>query len=320
MDRTPLECCPNIEAGRKAANSWPGRAYWRRVSPSYALDRVTTKYCRNAANETDAAGMSLEVLLKGSAEGSVEQYILSIATKKPIKSSEAKNHQIVIILPSSPSEGVKAIVSELKAVAGANGSPVYSVTWPTAIPSLEAPPVIISLLEFNDSFITDLSEADYGALKALVLRGKRLLWVAKGSDPIMQTATGFLRSLSNENGGLDYCFVILEESNKRDALDVAKVIEQLLSTKEIETEYIDRNGEIYCSRWAEKRELSVLVGADGDGSHIASITLSEAQGGLTLTKQQSKPVSKAVFAASELADQPLADNEVEIDIRALLLR
>jgi hypothetical protein len=269
---------------------------------------------------TDAAGLSLEVLLKGSAESSAEQYVLSIATKKPIESNETETHHIVIIMPPSPSEDVKAIASEFKTIAGANGSPTHTVTWPAAIPSLEAPPVIISLLEFNDSFITDLSEIDYDALKILVLSGKRLLWVAKGTDPIMQTATGFLRSLSNENVGLDYCFVLFDESNKRGASEVANVIKQLLSIEEIEKEYIDINGEIYCSRWAEKRELSAMVGADGDGSYTASIALSEAQGGLTLAEQQSKPALKVIFVASELADRLLANNEVEIDIKSLLLR
>jgi len=260
------------------------------------------------------------MLIKGNAESSAEQYVLSIATKKRTENSEAKTHQIVIILPSSPSEGVKALASELKIIVGANGSPVHTVTWPTAIPSLEVPPVIISLLEFNDSFITDLSETDYDALKTVVLSGKRLLWVAKGTDPIMQTATGFLRSLSNENVGIDYCFVLLDESKKRGASEIAKVIKQLLSIENIEKEYIERNGEIYCSRWAEKRELSALVGADGDSPYTATIALSEAKGRLTLAEQQSKPASKVVFMASELADCPLANNEVEVDIKSLLLR
>jgi hypothetical protein len=242
-----------------------------------------------------------------------------MATKQPTKISDAENHPIVIILPSSPSQGVLQVDSELRVVATAKGSPVYSVTWPAAVPSLEESPVLISLLEFDDSFIADLSEADYVGLKALVLSGKRLLWVARGSNPVMQTATGFIRSLSNENGGTDYCFVLFDEGANRNALDMAKVIGQLLATEEVEKEYYDKNGQIYCSRWTEKRELSLLVGADGDGSHTQSITLSEAPCGLTLTKQKGGPVSKAVFAASELATQPLADNEVEIDVRSLLL-
>jgi hypothetical protein len=260
------------------------------------------------------------VLLKGSAEGSVEQYILSVATKEPARSSEVETHPVVLILPSSPSEGVMAIESELKTVAAGRGLLVSSVTWPAPVPNLETPPVIISLLEFDDSFIADLSEVDYGALKTMALGGKRLLWVARGSDPIMQTATGFIRSLSNENGGTDYCFVLFEETNDHEASKVTEVIEKLLSIPEIEKEYVARNGEVYCSRWAEKRGLSMLVGADGDNSHTESIMLREARGGLTLVQQKNKPVSRAMFAVSDLPCQPLADNEVEIDVRSLLLR
>lgn len=263
--------------------------------------------------------MSSQFFLEGASEDAVEQPALSIAVKPPPNCNDDEHNELLVVLPRDPSENVTAVASQLMTVAGVKGSIVHSVTWPAPIPSLKAPPTVVSLLEFNNSFITDLSELDYDALKATVLCGKRLLWVAKGNDPIMQTATGFLRSLNNENPSLECSFLLLEEDSKRDALEAAKMIEQILSTQEIEKEHFERSGILHCSRWAEKRDLSTLVGADKDGSQTASIALSEVQSCLTLTKQESKPASKVVCSTSELADQPLGDNEVEIGVRSLLL-
>ncbi|KAH7092025.1 putative polyketide synthase [Paraphoma chrysanthemicola] len=276
-------------------------------------------HCRSATNESDANTLSFQTLFQGSTKGSIEQFALSIATKEPIQSNEVASHEIVVVLPPNPSDATQEIALELKGLFDAKGLSTHSVEWPETVVNLERPCMIISLLEFSDSFITNPSAADYNALKTLVLGGKRLLWVAKGGDPIMQTAAGFIRSLSNENPGLDYCFVLEEESKERDASDIAKMIVRLLAIEEIETEYIVRNGEIHISRWAEKRELSALVGADRDDSHTATIMLSDAPGSLTLMEQESDPMSKALFITSEVADRNLLEDEVEVDVKSLVL-
>lgn len=224
----------------------------------------------------------------------------------------AHNHPMIIVEPSTHSEEVTAIVSQLKAAAGSSESSAQCVIWPAQVPNLEAPPAVVSLIEFNKSVITDLSETEYNSLKALVLGAKRLLWVAKGSDPIMQTATGLLRSLGNENVNIDYSFLLLDDKEGHEPTDVAKVIKQILSMDEIEKEYIVRNGDIYCNRWAEKRELSFLCGAAEDGSDTALMVLHEAQGSLTFTGGR--------FDSTECPDRPLAEDEVEVDIKSLLLR
>jgi hypothetical protein len=258
--------------------------------------------------------------VKGSVKESLKQSILSMATKKAIGDDNSATDNVFIVLPPNSSEDVKAVAACLEDHFTAKGSPVHSVIWPSVIPDVEAPPVIVSLLEFNDSFITSLSEADYDGLKALVLRGKRLLWVTKGSNPIMQTATGFLRSLGNENPGLDNCFLHVEETIQRNAQGIARVIERVLLTKELEGEYIEKDGEICCSRWAEKRELCGLVGVNNDASQVESMALNKAQGGLTLSSQKGELTTQAVFVASKAVDQPLADDEVEIDTRSVLIR
>jgi hypothetical protein len=278
----------------------------------YDLHGIITKLYRSGS------GLSFNVLLKESIEG---QYCsLSMATKPPFESKESKSQAVIVVLPLNPSEGVTAIASELTTAVSAKGSPVFSVTWPAPIPSLEEPPIIVSLLEFDDSLITDLSEADYDALKGLVLAGKRLLWIAKGSNPIMQTASGFIRSLSSENTGNDYSFMLLEESRKRNVFDTTKMIEQILATAEIEKEYIEKDGEIYCSRWIQNRDITALISADRNASHTTSIALSEITGSLTLTKQESEAGLNFVFTSSEIANRHVTENELDIAVRSLLLR
>lgn len=255
------------------------------------------------------------MLLQGSTDALLEQCALFIATQPIIKSQIDGTSGIVAILPSDKSESITAIASDLQAIANDKGVPFRSVAWPEPIPSLEEPTIIISLLEWDKSLITDLSEAEYETLKTIALAGKRLLWVAKGSDPIMQTATGFIRSLSNENVGVDYCFLHLEENLTRDTYSVAKLIARLVTANEIEKEYIERNGEICCSRWIENRELTNLVGANGNASYPTSITLREAHCNLVLTEHQ----SEHLFAPHDPESLTLSAKEVEIDVRSLLL-
>lgn len=245
---------------------------------------------------------------------------LAIATKPNAVVGETEKHPFIIVLPSDPSEEILAIASELRAVAVADGRSVDNVTWPSALPAGKSTPVIVSLLEFENSFISDLSEIDYDVLKTLVLSGKRLLWIAKGSGPVMQTATGFIRSLSNENSGADYSFVLFEEGNTRDAVDMAKVIHQLVHAEVLEKEYMEKSGELHCSRWTEKRALSAMVGAADEASSTETIVLSSVQGSLTLTEQKNDRETKVLFTGSERFTHSLADHEVEIEIISLLLR
>lgn len=268
----------------------------------------------------NSAELSFELLHKYNKRESLGQFQLSIATKKAILEDKYDTANVFIVLPPKPSEVVKEIAACLEEgfTANGKGSSAYCITWPSAIPNVEIPSVVVSLLEFSESFITTLSEAEFDSLKTLVLRRKRLFWITKGSDPIMQTAKGFLRSLGNENPGLDYCFFHIDELVQHSAQSIAKLLERVLVARELEREYIEKGGEICCSRWMEKRDLSSLVGA-GDGSQFELFSLGKARGALTLTSQKRDLGSQVIFVEDDL-EQILADDEIEIDIKSVLIR
>lgn len=50
--------------------------------------------------------------------------------------------------------------------------------------------MLISLLELDSPFLQDLCPENFATLQALMLRSKRMLWVAMGEDPAMQAAVG----------------------------------------------------------------------------------------------------------------------------------
>ncbi|KAF2965402.1 hypothetical protein GQX73_g8174 [Xylaria multiplex] len=64
--------------------------------------------------------------------------------------------------------------------------------------------VVVSMLEFRNPLLTDISETDYLALKGMLGRARNLLWITAArpeSDrgPELGTAQGFLRSIRSEN-------------------------------------------------------------------------------------------------------------------------
>nr|P9WET8.1 RecName: Full=Highly reducing polyketide synthase Preu1; AltName: Full=biosynthesis protein Preu1 [Preussia isomera]UNY67713.1 polyketide synthase Preu1 [Preussia isomera] len=246
------------------------------------------------------------------------EHVLSFATKGTAEKANTENFRTVILLPRCPSENVKKVASALEQVITVKGA-IDTVIWSAEMPSLENSSTVISLLEFDDAFVADLSEEDFSSLKTLALGVKRILWVAHGTDPQMQTAAGWLRSLSNENMGIDYCYLLLESATDQEALDVAKLIERVSSTEEMEREYTERDDGLCCSRWAAKTELSALVGADSDQSKDATMRLGEARHGLTLTGKRGKLPSDARFTSVDVLDQNLTENEVMIDVRSVLL-
>jgi hypothetical protein len=190
----------------------------------------------------------------------------------------------------------------------------------TKIPQLQVPPLVISLLEYSASFLENVSQADFGALKSIVLRCKRMLWLALGSTPVMHTASGFLRSLSNENVSTTYCFIHLEDIKNRNISEVAKLVGKLLFLEHLEAEYIEHRGEMYCRRWVPNEALSTLVGAGGADEDLQSLRLGDVHDGIALVLDKASKASKTVFSTNDLRSQPLLDREVEVAIASLLLR
>lgn len=265
-------------------------------------------------NELAANDTILEFLVQDSTETA-----LYIGTPKPAPRNEQGASTVLILLPLNPSSEAVALGQAFKKLAKVGGSSVYEVSGFTTLPQLETPPLVISLLEYSTSFLRDISESEFVALKSMVLGCKKLFWLAKGSDPVMHTASGFLRSLSNENIGTAYCFIHLEDRTSRDASETSGLVGKLFSLELSESEYIEHDGELYCSRWHANDALSLLVGAGGADAGLESFKLSAAHDGLALVLDNGPKASMAVFSTDERAFQPLLDREVEVAVTSSLM-
>jgi len=237
------------------------------------------------------------------------------------KTENIPNHSTIsVVLSNSPTpHDVKLAEAFLKR-ATVSGQPVNGIISIADVSQLDEGQSIVSLLEYSQSFLEDLSEADFTALKRAVLSSKHLLWISKGDAPIMSAATGFLRSLQNENTGSSFCHLKLQDKDDRSAEETANLIAKILSAENVESEYTEENGVLYCSRWAPNHALSALVGANQAQSIEETISLSDAPSGLILQDQKSSAGLRRVFVGSQSTPQPLLENEVEIEITSLLLR
>jgi hypothetical protein len=265
------------------------------------------------ADDSATIDTSLELLLEDSAAAA-----LSIGTPKVAQHHEEGISAIVILLPANPTEEAKALGQALTALAKLNRVSVCEIVDLTTVPRLEVPPLVISLLEYSTSFLRDMSETEFVALKSIVLRCKKLFWLAMGSDPVMHTASGFLRSLSNENIGITYCFVHLEDRKSRDA-ETTKLIGKLLLHDHLESEYIETRGEIHCRRWQANEALSTLVGAGSADAGFESFRLGDAHDGRALVLNEGSKALATVFSPNDVRSQKLLNREVEVATTSLLL-
>jgi len=270
-------------------------------------------------NAEDTTRLTLDIILAQALKDNIQHNVLAYGIKTLTKPESHVNKDIVVVLPSKPSQYVTAVAAELEAALVTKGSRVHTVTWPAPIPAFETSPEIVSMLEFDDLLISKMSSTDFKLLKALVFSGKRLLWVVKGRDPILQTASGFLRSLSNENAGVEYCFLHLGETGERSYQSISNTVEQLLSHGDLEREYKEVDGMICCSRWSERQDLSALVGAGDVSSQKTFLSLGRTRGAFNLINGKNDAGSKSVFT-EEVSNCNILESEVEIEVRSLLLK
>ncbi len=126
---------------------------------------------------------------------------------------------------------------------------------------------VVSMLEFRNQFLNDISEIDYRALKDMLNRARNLLWITAArpeSDrgPEFGTVQGFLRSIRSENAEKRIVTLAIEdEPSDSNGYSlhiecVGKVIMTAFQLGSDEVEYRVRDGQILTGRLSEETELN----------------------------------------------------------------
>ncbi|PCH00416.1 Acyl transferase/acyl hydrolase/lysophospholipase [Penicillium occitanis (nom. inval.)] len=178
---------------------------------------------------------------------------------------------------------------------------------------------IISFLELETPFLSDISEEDYSLLRTVALNSSRLLWVSKGSDPAMQATIGYLRVLQNENVNLDLRYMLLEERADRPAEDIASRVAELAVAPTTDREYMEIDGGLCINRWVVDERLKHVMTSNDDqqGDSTVSVALRDVGDSVLILRHSSNKPDSFWFTADESQQTDLSTDEVEIQVRAI---
>ncbi|GAB1312343.1 Polyketide synthase [Madurella fahalii] len=224
---------------------------------------------------------------------------------------------VVLIEPAEPSSEVLEISHQLSSQLASLKIATETIQWSGEL-ELERVQgkTLVSLLEIQSAFLQDISAQDFAALKTLLLNSARVLWVAKGEDPAMQAAMGYLRVLKNENINLDLRYLLFEDHAGRSPTDVVQMLVPVVVSPTTDREYVERNRCLCINRWVDDDHLSRIMTAgneDAEQKHVESERLR-----LGDVKTPLRLLWSSVFhTADDASSSPLNAEEVEVQLKAI---
>lgn len=189
--------------------------------------------------------------------------------------------------------------------------------------------VCISLLEYNRSFLTTLSEAEFNGLKEMLAMANEVIWVVRDEQtprrPEYHLVDGFARSLRSENGQLKFVKLALtnQDQEKSDPATVVTVLRQAVrsSLDDMEFEYEEKNGLLEISRVVHSKKLDASISGSTASHHLESIELGKKEGPC-LEAKLTKPGFSESIRFEEVEEKPpqhlnLDNSEIIVHVYAV---
>ncbi|GMG48901.1 unnamed protein product [Aspergillus oryzae var. brunneus] len=181
----------------------------------------------------------------------------------------------------------------------------------------------VFLLEYSKPVLCDMQEEVYTRLQALLLSTKNTLWVTEGGGtnigrPHLHLIEGLFRVLSEEDGGRDRYILSLERQqterrpHHRLVLDLISHILSPVSSV-IDSEYNEHQGVLQVGRIVNHHPLNNAISAQTNPQQ-AIMKPFGCGTQLRLDTSSSSMTNGFRFIEAEWGDQPLAANEVELEV------
>ncbi|EKG09612.1 Beta-ketoacyl synthase [Macrophomina phaseolina MS6] len=179
----------------------------------------------------------------------------------------------------------------------------------------------IALMELSRPLLRDLRERDFNAVKEIVLGAESIFWLAaEGSDPSSAMVAGLARVVRNEIPGMSFRTVHVDAAALLGAPEtVAELAAAAFASPADDTEFLIKDGLVQVARVVLDVELNARM------EQMAPMAVEE-----RILGETTEPLKLAFGAAGDLDSlrfeydaqltTDLQRNEVEIDIRATVLR
>ncbi|KAI5928775.1 hypothetical protein F4810DRAFT_645308 [Camillea tinctor] len=198
------------------------------------------------------------------------------------------------------------------------------IVSPSSLPSKEGKiDVLVSLLELDDTFFSSMSEENLAILKSIVDSSSQIYWLVSGGgtkahQPEKAMSSGFGHAIMQEYPGLWFTNVDVIDPNTA-AVSFAKVFERnvrIMSIEDWETDYQQSNGVISIPRIVEASDINAFVNSQTGQLPIETKTVGKEPTEALELQYSVGQLDSFRFIHDESAGKPLADDEVEIEIKA----
>lgn len=246
---------------------------------------------------------------------------LAVATLSESIERDCRDREIIILEASDPSDRSSALAVQLVHEFEGRAIKTSRVPWDRKTCDFTEKECI-SLMELETSFLEDLSEADYNAVKNLILVSATLTWVTALDGPAGAVACELVRSLRNDIPSKVFRSLQVRDTSLDSPDMLAFLITQLTTITTPDDEFREDAGVLQVCRAVEdaamnedvtqllvevKESVEIMALEQVDSPQMLAI---RAQGMLdTLCVEQ-----------DDVAGTELENDEVEIEVKATGLK
>ncbi|KAI0433002.1 hypothetical protein F5Y09DRAFT_339185 [Xylaria sp. FL1042] len=180
----------------------------------------------------------------------------------------------------------------------------------------------VSILDVEGPSLALMRENDFAALKQIVQHADRVFWVISGGGekaqrPENAMASGFGRAVMREQPGLR--FITVDVGDPETAAEIFKKVFKSSSDSELadfESDYMKCDGAILIPRIVEADDSSFPDHAQASGSRLVKRSLGKDTAEALELQFTMGQLDSFRFAQDETVHLPLADDEVEVQVKA----
>ncbi|TDZ29082.1 Reducing polyketide synthase hmp8 [Colletotrichum spinosum] len=236
------------------------------------------------------------------------------------KEEEATSAQeFVVVVPSAPLAATQSFSKTLQddLVSFNPKNSVVVKSWDEIAAGYKltkSSSIVVSLLELEQPLLSNLSETDFHALRSLILQTERILWVTGGEDPSFYIVDGLARTICNETASLRFQTLHLSSSSTSSSPPLAsRVLASSTPDNEFrEVEGLLQTARAYKSTVGERRIARHLK----DATRVVPLAKEKLTSPVCLSIGRPGLLDTLRFVKDERTIKPLADTDVEIDVRA----
>lgn len=277
--------------------------------PTLSLDQWNDALKRNGFT-----GIDVETPDFCGSEEEQMNIIISSKAQLILESSLELDEDVIILQRPSPSQTTLDTSSHIIQDLQAKSIRATSLSWQADVSMTKCH--VIALLELDSSFLADIGEQDFSVLKAALLDASSTLWVTSGMDAENGIVLGLARSMRNENPNLQLRTLHLRNGNSVEPQELARVIQDVFHDSSSEMEFVFKDGLNNVQRLVQDDAMTERVLDLEISAPLKSMRLGDASGGLTLDIGVPGMLDTLHFKEDPESAEELAEDEVEIAVKA----